>query len=94
MTEDMERFRDAIENKLATLNGKVEGACFICGETVNYWGVVVPDGDADALGFGSKDENTARVAFFPVCKEHDVEDITNKAKIRDALILKKKMMSN
>ena len=93
MTDD-EKFTRVVRAKIATLEDLIDGSCAICGETVRHWGVCIPEGDADALGFGSKNENTARVAFFPVCKIHDMNTAENIEKVRQALITKKQTMSN
>ena len=94
MTEDEQKFQNVIKAKLATLNGRVEGKCKICGELVKVWGVCIPENDADALGFGCKDKNTARVAFFPACAIHDMEDAENIEKVIQMLIMKKITISN
>jgi len=91
---DTEKFTKVIAAKIATLEDLIDGNCYICGKIVRHWGVCIPEGDADALGFGSKNENTARVAFFPVCKIHNMEDAENIEKLRQALITKKRTMSN
>lgn len=94
MEKDVQKFKDAINAKVSAINGIREGNCWVCGETCKNWGVCVPADNADALGFGSKDEDTARVAFFPVCEIHDMNNAENIEKVVQALRIKKITMSN
>ncbi len=95
MTEEVQKFQNAINAKIATLDGIREGTCWICEEECKNWGgVCIPVDDADALGFGSKDEKTARVVFFPVCEIHDMNSAENVEKVTQVLIIKKTTMSN
>lgn len=94
MNEDLKKFVDAITAKLDSINGKLEGTCVLCNFPGKNWGVAIPDGDTDALGFGSKDDKTARVAFFPVCKLHDVTTEEHSKRIRIHLALKRTTMCN
>lgn len=94
MNEEAEKFAKAITTKLDSINGTLEGTCVICSFPIMEWGVAIPDGDTDALGFGSKDENTARVAFFPICKLHDINTPENTRLVKIHLAMKKQTMSN
>lgn len=71
-TEDaVERLREALEQ----LNGTREGKCWICDAITDNWGVLFPE-RIDGLGLGVEGEAT-RLAFFPVCPEHNLNDDEN-----------------
>lgn len=58
------------------LNATKEAPCWVCQKIVKNWGVLLPH-TPDGLGLGSKVQNgeeATRLAFFPHCVEHDLND--------------------
>ncbi len=95
MSDGLEHaFIKTISERIEKLNKTREGICWLCGFPIKNWGVLLPQDTSDDLGFGSKDENTARIVFFPVCSIHDICEKENKEKIIRTLILKKMEFSN
>jgi len=89
----IEEFSKAIKNKIASLKNSY-ASCWICTASTNNWGVILPDGDEAALGFGSRGDGTSRLVFFPVCECHDMEDEANVFTVRMLLSVKRMEMLN
>ncbi len=82
------KLRETIDN----LNETREGVCWICGAEVHNWGVLIPD-SPDGLGLGASN-NATRLAFFPYCKEHDINDGVVVGMVKEHLELMKQTLSN
>lgn len=97
MISSYEEFQQKMEDAIAELNRTKEAACWICGEFVHNWGVIFPKGGPDGLGLGvsTKDgKEMTRLAFFPFCKEHDLEDEEIVEIIQNKLISLHQQLSN
>ena len=81
-----------IKDKVEELNRTRMSPCWICGEEVQNWIVLLPD-QYDGLGFGSTGSKT-RIAFVPICKHHDIKDESIIKTVKARLQIKKMEMNN
>lgn len=75
--DSYEDFKEKLESAIDELNSTREAPCWVCDTLVMNWGVIFPGNGPDALGLGSSDadgKKLTRIAFFPYCPEHDLED--------------------
>lgn len=82
----VEHLKNKLEETIQSLNRTKRGSCWVCGNDVDNWGVMLPSDAPGGLGFGvSVDENgetNTRIAFFPYCAEHDTTNEVVAEKIR------------
>ena len=88
--KDMSDALKNIKDKIEELNKTRVGTCWVCDEKVQNWIVLLPD-QYDGLGFGSTGDKT-RIAFVPICSEHDISDPDIIHIIRERLEIKKMEM--
>lgn len=90
--ENLEEFINKLKNKIEELKGLYKD-CWICGELTNEWGILMPEKE-DSLGLGYSGKDTYRIAFFPVCKTHNIDNEENKQIIYKKFALYKMQMLN
>lgn len=89
----IELFRQKVQVKIEELKNNLCD-CWICREETNHWIVLMPENSTDGLGLGSNNIGMTRIAFAPVCEEHDLEDIDIKEKLVKVLKIKIQTLSN
>lgn len=92
---EMKKFMDVLTFRLEELR-KTRPAteCWVCSKIVNTWGVIMPEDGSGGLGLGKPEQGKARLVFFPVCKEHDLNDTEILCVIRQRLQVKIQTMLN
>ena len=93
MDEDVRKFADTVKNKIEELNKTLDGNCWLCKKRIKNWICLIPKYDPDDLGFGSNG-NKARLAFIPLCPEHDTEDPDIIKQLQKILVIKNQELKN
>ena len=87
------KFAEKIDAKIKELRN-ITDDCWICQKPTNYWISMLPKDEPDDLGLGMPAEGKARVAFAPVCQEHDLDATNIKAQLIAVLKIKAQKLKN
>jgi hypothetical protein len=91
--EHIKIFAQKIKDKLRELKNSTAIECWICRTKTNQWICLIPENGTDDLGFGNNGEKM-RIAFAPVCNEHDLNDTNVKAEILKMLKIRIQTLKN
>jgi len=92
--EHLRLFAQKIKDKIEELKN-ITGDCWICDKKTNFWIALLPEKEPDDLGIGiATGSAKTRVAFAPVCKEHNLEDYNIKKKLSFVLSIKAQKLKN
>ena len=92
--EQIRLFAQKIKDKVEELKN-ITGDCWICDKQTNFWIALLPEKEPDDLGLGiATGPAKTRVAFAPICKEHDLEDYETKKRLSWTLSIKGQKLKN
>ncbi len=89
----IECFRQKVQARIEKLKNN-PCACWLCRKETNHWIVLMPENGPGDLGLGCNTSGMTRIAFVPVCEEHDLEDIDIKEQLVKVLKIKIQTLSN
>jgi len=93
MDEEIRKIAESINNKIEKLNKTLDSNCWLCHTSVRNWVCLFPKNGIDDLGFGSNDNKT-RMAFVPLCDDHDISDQDIIEELQRILVIKNQMLKN
>jgi len=95
-----EEDRQILINLAERINAKVKELqnitdnCWVCQIPTNNWIAILPETEPDGLNLGVPAEGKSRIAFAPVCKEHDYDDTYIKRQLVKVLKIKAQKLKN
>lgn len=97
MTEEdreiLSKLAERINAKIKELRN-ITDDCWICKQPTNYWIAILPENEPDDLDLGMPQDGKSRIAFAPVCKEHDYNDTYIRRQLVNVLKIKAQKLKN
>jgi len=98
MANTVDELAESVNLAIEELNGTKEANCWVCGEPVSNWGMIVPNDNPGGLGFGTptkeQGKEVVRVAFFPFCPHHNMDDEKNMRKVEEKILSMRQQLLN